>query len=297
MEHDENQNLDIREKLLRLPKIQADDNFLKRLQIQIDLIESEEKTRDVVDKGSVSGYFKNLFGARLVPALGISSVVVAAFLVYFILAENKESVVSDMTGNKNQQTVITEEKPSVNTTPEVTKTEEPKTNAPAIQNLADNRNTQEAPSEKNNKVQTETVTSNIRKNIANNSDDVSVENIQQPVAPVKTIETEQPTKTAEPPKNGLSNPNMKGSIRSEAKDMKDGTQDNSLKQDDKKYDNNKKSSDGIVNEERSTSTSEKTINEGGRGITEKSQKNTKPKKKEVHTINEINKNGLEILKR
>lgn len=110
MEH-ENEHLDIREKLLRLPKLQADENFLKRLQIQIDILDSEERTRDVVVKGTASSYFKNLFGARLMPALGISSVVVAAFLVYFLLADKKDSVVNNVTGNKNTETIITPEIP------------------------------------------------------------------------------------------------------------------------------------------------------------------------------------------
>jgi hypothetical protein len=110
VEH-ENEHLDIREKLLRLPKLQADENFLKRLQIQIDVLESEERTRDVVVKGSASSYFKNLFGARLMPALGISSLVVAAFLVYFILGDKKDAVVNNMTSNKNTETIITKEQP------------------------------------------------------------------------------------------------------------------------------------------------------------------------------------------
>lgn len=123
MEH-ENEHLDIREKLLRLPKLQADENFLKRLQIQIDILDSEEKTRDVVVKGTASSYFKNLFGARLVPALGISSIVVAAFLVYFILGDKKNDVVTNMTGNKNTETVITKEEPGVTNSAPTTENKE-----------------------------------------------------------------------------------------------------------------------------------------------------------------------------
>jgi len=289
VEHDDNQNLDIREKLLRLPKIQADENFLKRLQIQIDLLESEEKTRDVVVKGSVSGYFKNLFGARLVPALGISSVVVAAFLVYFVLADKKESVVSDITGNKNQETIVTPEK--TNTAPPVTQSTEP---VKTENNNTTSQNTEQPIVSSETKTQygktmtrTETFDGKgIQESLTSSDTEINL---------TTKSSTEQPVKIIEQPKNELANPNMKGSIRQP--DTKTGTPDNSLKKETAKSDNNIKSKDGIVSsEERSSSTSESSINEGGRGKTEKSQKNTKPKKKDVNTINDINKKGLETLR-
>lgn len=311
MEHD-NENLDIREKLLRLPKIKADENFLKRLQIQIDLLESEERTRDVVEKGTVSGYFKNLFGARLVPALGISSVVVAAFLVYFVLADKKESVVNDMTGNKNQQTVITTEKPGT-TTPQITSNEAPKTGETNSQNKteenksqnnSDDRtkdklltNNQEFPSSvSRSSDQNNVVTSNIKKNIADNiSDERTNESLKQKIS---SSDTEQSGTTQEAPKNELALPNVKGMIKPEMKGgvtspEKKKEEEKSDKKSDKKSENNTSTKDLMTE-----SNSERTIREGGRGNTgtEKSQKNTKPKKKDVNTINDINKNGLESLR-
>lgn len=273
MEHEENQHLDIREKLLRLPKIQADENFLKRLQIQIDILDSEEKTRDVVDKGSVSGYFKNLFGARLVPALGISSVVVAAFLVYFLLADKKDAVVNNMTNNKNTETVITHEKPVENTT------SQPNTNQDlAKKEVTDSKNTGTTKTEETQRQSTESTNKVIAPKVSDER------TLSQEVTNIKSntaIDVEQSGKLIEPPTAPL--------VSSEKKS------------EDKLKDSEPKKEKVMPSAPITSTDKEKSINEGGRGKSDTNtgrnpQSSPKPKKKDLNGIMEIDKSVLETLR-
>jgi hypothetical protein len=281
VEH-ENEHLDIREKLLRLPKLQADENFLKRLQIQIDILESEEKTRDVVVKGSASSYFKNLFGARLVPALGISSVVIAAFLVYFLLADKKDAVVTNMTGNKNTETVITPEKPGItnnnsaptNENKDLAKTEEPGSESETSNDI--NKKTTDRNTESYGTMP------KVKDEITQQT--FTEEKIVTPSSDIKSntgIDIEQ--------QNGrLATTPPQGEITAK-KNETEKKQENTSEQ--------KKESTKSANPITSTD-SEKTIIEGGRGNTDaKSPKaNIKPKKKTVDGIIDINKSVLESLR-
>lgn len=282
MEH-ENEHLDIREKLLRLPKLQADDNFLKRLQIQIDVLDSEERTRDVVVRGSASGFFKNLFGARLVPALGISSVVVAAFLVYFVLADKKDSVVNNMTSNKTPQTTITTEKPgSINSTPspgnnEIAKNEDKNSESKNSNNKEIIKGQDSYGLEGNTKT-SETKTIDVRKNL------------EQNLEPLK--------KSA--PNNELTMPEVKGGITQLPKDRV-GSPPPAVKSEEnlKLADEESKKDVSKIEKSGTTSTEqEKSINEGGRGNTDakKPQSSVKPKKKDINSNTDINKSVLESLR-
>jgi len=280
VEH-ENEHLDIREKLLRLPKIQADDNFLKRLQIQIDVLDSEERTRDVVVKGSASGYFKNLFGARLMPALGISSVVVAAFLVYFVLADKKEAVVNDVTGNKNTETIITPEKPG---------------------------NTSSAPLTENKQLATTESTDSQDKNTTKN-DDVTDRNSKLTKSDMpKVINEKDASQTLGVPnkeskievqvRSGKTNEDSKVVAPAEVPAVteesgKVNTQDALKSPDAKVKTETKKPDNPLANKEQ-----EKTVQEGGRGNTDSKapKSNIKPKKKTVDGVKEINKSVLETLR-
>ena len=274
MEH-ENEHLDIREKLLRLPKLQADENFLKRLQIQIDILDSEERTRDVVVKGTASSYFKNLFGARLVPALGISSIVVAAFLVYFILGDKKDAVVTNMTGNKNTETVITKEEPGItNSAPttenkELAKKEDTDTKDKAV---IKTQETQRQTSEEvvtsktlQPKVTEERIVSPPKTDVKSNTA-IDVEQsgriIEQKPNPVTSSErkTTDKLKDAEPKKETMKTESPTASIDQE-----------------------------------------KSINEGGRGKSDTNtsknpQSSPKPKKKTVDGVIDISKSVLESLR-
>jgi len=272
VEH-ENEHLDIREKLLRLPKLQADENFLKRLQIQIDILDSEEKTRDVVVKGTASSYFKNLFGARLVPALGISSLIVAAFLVYFILGDKKDAVVNNMTTNKNTETVITTEKPGItNSAPTsenkelaqkednntkdriVTKTED---KPREMQDLTTKTLQPKVSDERNLSQQTRDLKSNVAID-----EEQKKNSFEQKTAPIISTEriTADKIKEAEPKKET----------------MKTDTPTASIDQ-------------------------EKTVNEGGRGKSDSNtsktpKSNIKPKKKDLNGVIDINRSVLESLR-
>ncbi|MBS1515199.1 MAG: hypothetical protein JSS63_09210 [Bacteroidetes bacterium] len=274
MEH-ENEHLDIREKLLRLPKIQADENFLKRLQIQIDILDSEERTRDVVEKGSVSGYFKNLFGARLMPALGITSVIVVAVLVYFVLADKKDSVVNNLAGNKNQETIITKEKPEDKKTSPQNETKE----------LA------------KNDVNTQTPSTNSLNGNKTESDNIS----KDKTAPKEKIQelTSKTEGVVSDERGGQIN--IRGGRTSENNIVLDKIKQQvepTKKPDEKQTEAEKK--DTPKTEAPMTSTdSEKSIKEGGRGgVTDptKSRSSIKPKKKEPNEVIDINKSVLESLR-
>lgn len=299
MEH-ENEHLDIREKLLRLPKLQADENFLKRLQIQIDILDSEERTRDVVDKGTASGYFKNLFGARLMPALGISSVVVAAFLVYFLLADKKDAVVNNMTGNKNTETVITTEKPGItnnNSAPTTENKDLSKTEDKALENNSQ-QNTSQNTTKNNSDVkspETFGVLPEVRGGLPPSSStqkDLAQE-IQSKTSGI--VEDERGGQINV--RGGRSNENSiiidnASPIKESEKKKEDGVKSS----DDKLKTENIKSANPIT----STDT-EKTINEGGRGKTDTNtsknpQSSPKPKKKTVDGVIDINKSVLESLR-
>ncbi len=275
MEH-ENEHLDIREKLLRLPKLQADENFLKRLQIQIDVLDSEERTRDVVVRGSASGFFKNLFGARLVPALGISSVVVAAFLVYFVLADKKDAVVNNMTSNKTQ-TTITTEKPSVNTPAPTTENKE-------FAKKEDN-DTKEKPVVKDQ----ETFGNTERKA---DPKVTSENNFSQPIVKSKTQEEALDERGGQINVRGRTNQQSSTidektstATAEEKTKISDKSPAPELKQD-------------ITKTETTTKNQEKSINEGGRGAPDakKPQSSIKPKKKDVNSNIDINKSVLESLR-
>jgi hypothetical protein len=275
VEHEENQHLDIREKLLRLPKLQADDNFLKRLQIQIDILDAEEKTRDVVVKGSVSGYFKNLFGARLVPALGISSVVVAAFLVYFLLADKKDAVVNNMTNNKTTETVITREQPETTTTTpsqpntgnDLAKNEEPKTKETETE--------KKKPVENQQEYNLNNLKPEPKKSAEEKSFSQDISNIKSNTA----IDVNQSGRTIEPAPPIVSS-ERKSEEQSKIQQQKDV----------------EKPSAPITSADK-----EKTINEGGRGKTDTNtgknpQSSPKPKKKSLDGVIDINKSVLETLR-
>lgn len=274
MEH-ENEHLDIREKLLRLPKLQADENFLKRLQIQIDILDSEERTRDVVVKGTASSYFKNLFGARLVPALGISSIVVAAFLVYFILGDKKDAVVTNMTGNKNTETVITKEEPGITNSAPTTENKELAKNE---ENDAKDKvvtKTQETPRQTSDEV-------------------VSTKTLQPKVTDERIVS---------PPKTDVKS---NTAIDIEQSGTKIEQKPNPVTSNERK--NTDKIKDAEPKKETMKSESptasvdqEKTVNEGGRGKSDTNtgknpQSSPKPKKKTVDGVIDINKSVLESLR-
>ncbi|MBS1494197.1 MAG: hypothetical protein JST55_11835 [Bacteroidetes bacterium] len=273
MEH-ENEHLDIREKLLRLPKLQADENFLKRLQIQIDILDSEERTRDVVDKGTASSYFKNLFGARLVPALGISSLVVAAFLVYFILGDKKDAVVNNMTSSKNTETIITKEQPGETNSPVVTGKELTQKELTDIKEKVlakTEEKPRETPDTYGNKIAQPKVT-----------DERSLQQSVQDIKKNVNIDQEQSGRTMEEKPAPVVIPEKKTDKIKDAESSSIEPKKETMK-----------------TEAPVTSTEkEKTVNEGGRGNTDTktAKANIKPKKKDLNGVIEINKSGLESIR-
>lgn len=274
MEH-ENEHLDIREKLLRLPKLQADENFLKRLQIQIDILDSEERTRDVVVKGTASSYFKNLFGARLVPALGISSIVVAAFLVYFILGDKKDAVVTNMTGNKNTETIITKEEPGITNS------------APVTEN-------KDLAKKEENDIKDKVVTKTQETPIVTR-EEVVANKISQPKVTDERV-------VSQPPSDIKSNTAIDVEKSGKILEQKPNpVTSNERKTTDKLKDAESKKETMKTESPTASVDQEKTVNEGGRGKSDTNtsknpQSSPKPKKKTVDGVIDINKSVLESLR-
>jgi len=101
------ENIEIRNKLLNLPKIQANENFLNNLQNKIKRIELEEE-QAIKQKVRGAGFFGKLFGAKrqpwFVPALGLGVVAVLVFSVILISNKNNIPVVNEKVTTMSQDT-------------------------------------------------------------------------------------------------------------------------------------------------------------------------------------------------
>ncbi|MBN8571656.1 MAG: hypothetical protein J0M18_18685, partial [Ignavibacteria bacterium] len=223
-----------------------------------------------------SSYFKNLFGARLVPALGISSVVVAAFLVYFILGDKKDAVVTNMTGNKNTETVITKEEPGItNSTPttenkELAKKEDTDTKDKVVTKTQETQKEYSEVFTGKSSVQPKVVEEKIT--------------LQAPSSDIKSntaIDVEQSGRIIEQKPNPVTSNERKTSDKSKDAESKKET---------------------IKTESPTASLDqEKSIFEGGRGKSDSNtsknpQSSPKPKKKTVDGVIDINKSVLESLR-
>lgn len=114
MEHKE-ENIEIRKKLLNLPKFKASENFLNDIYYKINKIETEGAKASKFSKEKTvfgKGIFANIFSGRrspwLVPAMGFSVVLILVFSVVLILnksnIQNKDKVITQTTENAPTQT-------------------------------------------------------------------------------------------------------------------------------------------------------------------------------------------------
>jgi hypothetical protein len=114
--HEEEKHIDIREKLRRLPKVKANENFLNSLQSKINLLESEKSSKSLHKKhveNIEKGFFGKIFGTQknpwLIPALGFTVVLFFIFTVVYInVKQNKFSITEEQT--KDDKSLITEDK-------------------------------------------------------------------------------------------------------------------------------------------------------------------------------------------
>jgi len=104
--HEEEKHIDIREKLLNLPKVKAGDDFLNSLQRKINLAEAElnQKKAPAPEKASV---WVKLFGKNrnpwLVPSFSLTIVAILILTVY-VLNTNKISDIPLITDYKKVET-------------------------------------------------------------------------------------------------------------------------------------------------------------------------------------------------
>ena len=89
--HEEEQNIDIREKLLNLPKVKASDDFVNALQRKINLADAESGQKKITDEVKESIWVK-LFGKNrnpwLIPSLSLS--IIAIFVISIYLFNSKK---------------------------------------------------------------------------------------------------------------------------------------------------------------------------------------------------------------
>ena len=101
-ENIENEFPEIREKLSKLPRLKASDNFIHNLQLKIDVYEAESKKLNTRTEEIQKSYFKNVFGAGWVmPAAGLA---IAAAIIFSIVFWNRtpDNVTTQYSQNNSQ---------------------------------------------------------------------------------------------------------------------------------------------------------------------------------------------------
>jgi hypothetical protein len=93
--HEEEEHIDIREKLLNLPKAKAGDDFMNSLQRKINLADAELNQKKIIDEAKESIWVK-LFGKKrnpwLIPSLSLTIVVVFVISIYVLNSEKDKLV-------------------------------------------------------------------------------------------------------------------------------------------------------------------------------------------------------------
>jgi hypothetical protein len=103
--HEEEENIDIREKLLNLPKVKAGDDFLNALQRKINIAEAELNQKKISD-GVKESFWVKLFGKNrnpwLIPSLSLT--IVAIFVVsIYVLNTSKISDIPTMSDFRKKE--------------------------------------------------------------------------------------------------------------------------------------------------------------------------------------------------
>lgn len=93
--HEEEQHIDIREKLLNLPKVKASDDFMNALQRKINLADAELNQKKITEEVKESVWVK-LFGKKrnpwLIPSLSLTIVAIIILTVYLFPTKKEISV-------------------------------------------------------------------------------------------------------------------------------------------------------------------------------------------------------------
>jgi hypothetical protein len=111
--HEEEQHIDIREKLLNLPKMKASDDFVNALHRKINLSEAEAGQKKITEEVKESVWVK-LFGKKkalwLVPSFGVTIVAFIVISIY-LFPTNKDSVNNIV--SKDSDKKVMQESPAV----------------------------------------------------------------------------------------------------------------------------------------------------------------------------------------
>jgi hypothetical protein len=103
--HEEEQHIDIREKLLNLPKVKAGDDFINALQRKINLADAETNQKKIPEVEKESIWVK-LFGKKrnpwLIPSFSLTIVAVLVLTVY-VLNTKRFSDFSVLTDNRKSE--------------------------------------------------------------------------------------------------------------------------------------------------------------------------------------------------
>jgi hypothetical protein len=124
--HEEEQNIDIREKLLNLPKVKAGDDFANALQRKINIADAELNQKKITEEVKESVWVK-LFGKKrnpwLIPSLSLT--IIAIFVIAVFLFPTKKEI--DITGvqNSDKKTTTLENAPTQEKQEELKKDELP----------------------------------------------------------------------------------------------------------------------------------------------------------------------------
>lgn len=106
--HEEEQHIDIREKLLNLPKVKASDDFMNTLQRKINLAEAESTEKKITDEVKESIWVK-LFGKKknpwLIPSLSLTIVAVLIVSIY-VLNSGKINDVPTISDFQKKETTV-----------------------------------------------------------------------------------------------------------------------------------------------------------------------------------------------
>lgn len=113
MHHDE-EHIDIREKLLNLPKIKAGEDFHNSLLTKINLLETDslKNVKPLINTSSApsEGFFLKLFGSLKRPGLAISYgfgvIVIAGFFAVYIIMKNSDKISVQSPVVTSENTVI-----------------------------------------------------------------------------------------------------------------------------------------------------------------------------------------------
>lgn len=105
---EEEQHIDIREKLLNLPKVKASDDFMNSLQRKINLSDAESEQKKITDEVKESVWVK-LFGKKrnpwLIPSFSLTIVAIIVISIY-LFPTNKEVNITSLKDSDKKTTTL-----------------------------------------------------------------------------------------------------------------------------------------------------------------------------------------------